>query len=532
MMSQNLTSSSNSSVPPPPQLTPTMPPVNTQLPPSLTQTNIPLPPLPTITPTISDLQQQNNSNLTATNNLLKNKLQASNNGNSGHPSLETYIKMEIEEEPKYQAVNGVVLPPCVPNESKRHRNTNQLQYLLKNVIKAVLKHHFSWPFSVPVDSVKLKLPDYHNIIPHPMDINTIKRRLENCYYWSAQEAIHDFKTMFQNCYVYNKPGEDVVFMGQTLEKVVMQKLIDMPSVEEEIPMPPIKGGKGKRSKKGGFHKGSIGGFNKGNITPSNLNNTTVSPADQTALQQKSPLPSLFQTTPTKNQQSQSASSINSNNSNNNTTLNGLLSSDQQTNGFGQKQKQQQSSIKSTNNNNNSHSTRLSVHSPNKPNNLSTPNLIQYSPQTRQSPIRPPPPQQRSSHNTASFIDNQSPIIPPKVPKNENLLTSSNSSSSKSSKKGVKRKVADTTTSFDYPTPSFESISKKMSTRRESGRTIKKPIKDLPYTANPAQQNKTKKIKLSEQMKYCNLILKELFSKKHNSYAWPFMTPYVFILFYF
>lgn len=38
-----------------------------------------------------------------------------------------------------------------------------------------------------------------------------------------------------------------------------------------------------------------------------------------------------------------------------------------------------------------------------------------------------------------------------------------------------------------------------------------------------QQSK-KRSKLNEQMKYCNGILKELFSKKHMSYAWPFYKP--------
>lgn len=40
-----------------------------------------------------------------------------------------------------------------------------------------------------------------------MDLGTIKKRLENLYYYSAKECIEDFKTMFTNCYVYNKPGE-------------------------------------------------------------------------------------------------------------------------------------------------------------------------------------------------------------------------------------------------------------------------------------------------------------------------------------
>ena len=57
-----------------------------------------------------------------------------------------------------------------------------------------------------------------------MDLGTIKKRLENNYYWSAKECIQDFNTMFTNCYVYNKPGEDVVVMAQTLEKLFLTKV--------------------------------------------------------------------------------------------------------------------------------------------------------------------------------------------------------------------------------------------------------------------------------------------------------------------
>lgn len=37
-----------------------------------------------------------------------------------------------------------------------------------------------------------------------MDMGTIKKRLENSYYWSASECMQDFNTMFTNCYIYNK----------------------------------------------------------------------------------------------------------------------------------------------------------------------------------------------------------------------------------------------------------------------------------------------------------------------------------------
>jgi len=38
------------------------------------------------------------------------------------------------------------------------RLTNQLLYIKKTVYPALWKHHFSWPFRVPVDPVKLELP--------------------------------------------------------------------------------------------------------------------------------------------------------------------------------------------------------------------------------------------------------------------------------------------------------------------------------------------------------------------------------------
>jgi bromodomain-containing protein 3 len=82
-----------------------------------------------------------------------------------------------------------------------------------------------------------------------MDLGTIKKRLESNYYYSMKECITDLNMMFTNCYVYNKPGEvktrdrgvhrepthgcivfqDVVIMAATLEKLLYEKLAEMPS---------------------------------------------------------------------------------------------------------------------------------------------------------------------------------------------------------------------------------------------------------------------------------------------------------------
>jgi len=113
------------------------------------------------------------------------------------------------------------------------RQTSQLKYIQTVVVKTLWKHSFSWPFQKPVDAEALNLPDYHKIIKHPMDLGTIKQRLEANFYSTAKQCIDDFNTMFRNCYVYNKPGEDVVIMAQTLEKLFVQKIAMMP-VEDPV----------------------------------------------------------------------------------------------------------------------------------------------------------------------------------------------------------------------------------------------------------------------------------------------------------
>jgi hypothetical protein len=121
-----------------------------------------------------------------------------------------------------------------PRIVKQGRVTNQLQYLQKVVLKALMKHPHSWPFAEPVDADKLNLPDYHTIIKHPMDLGTVKKKLEKKDYYSAKECIADFRLIFNNCYLYNRPQDDVVLMCQTVEKLFETKLKGMPPEEHEI----------------------------------------------------------------------------------------------------------------------------------------------------------------------------------------------------------------------------------------------------------------------------------------------------------
>ncbi|XP_073214326.1 bromodomain testis-specific protein [Lepidochelys kempii] len=294
-------------------------------------------------------------------------------------------------------------PPEYINPKKTGCLTNQLQYLQRVVMKAMWRHNFSWPFHQPVDAAALNLPDYYNIIKKPMDLSTIKKRLEHNYYTKATDCIEDFKTMFTNCYVYNKPGDDIVFMAQELEKVFMQKVAQMPP-EERIVI--VNKGKRKGKKQEGAQQPDSG----------------VCTTKQNQLQ-----------------------------------------------------KQLESIVK-------------------------------------QPQVMTPVPQQ--------------PALAPLSMTQSTTLMSATLPISKV-KKGVKRK-ADTTTIFTASCESSPALNEpkvaKISCRGESECSVPDSLlkKDLPDSQQPLEI--VKNVQLSEQLKHCSEILKEMFAKQHASYAWPFYKP--------
>jgi len=71
------------------------------------------------------------------------------------------------------------------------------------VVNQLWKHQQAWIFYEPVDPEKLNIPDYFDIVKHPMDLGTIKSKLNQNQYLKIQEFIHDINLMFDNCILYN-----------------------------------------------------------------------------------------------------------------------------------------------------------------------------------------------------------------------------------------------------------------------------------------------------------------------------------------
>mmetsp|Transcript_22032 Transcript_22032/g.30302 ORF Transcript_22032/g.30302 Transcript_22032/m.30302 type:complete len:216 (-) Transcript_22032:81-728(-) len=75
-----------------------------------------------------------------------------------------------------------------------------LQTLLLFVWRMIVTHVYSAPFLVPVKETEA--PAYFSIISNPMDLSTIRKRIESGEYRSPEDMVRDIHLMCDNCRVY------------------------------------------------------------------------------------------------------------------------------------------------------------------------------------------------------------------------------------------------------------------------------------------------------------------------------------------
>uniref|UniRef100_A0A7N8WN84 histone acetyltransferase n=1 Tax=Mastacembelus armatus TaxID=205130 RepID=A0A7N8WN84_9TELE len=62
----------------------------------------------------------------------------------------------------------------------------------------------SLPFRQPVDPILLGIPDYFDIVKNPIDLSTIKRKLDTGQYQEPWQYVDDVWLMFNNAWLYNR----------------------------------------------------------------------------------------------------------------------------------------------------------------------------------------------------------------------------------------------------------------------------------------------------------------------------------------
>ena len=117
---------------------------------------------------------------------------------SATPKEPAYYKIEIGEEEK--------------------KKINKIFETMENDPQAL-------DFLSPVDYVALGILDYPTIITQPMDLGTVKKKLENGEYKIFKDFMSDIILIWNNCKTYNQPGSEIVKMANHCEKKIKQ-LID------------------------------------------------------------------------------------------------------------------------------------------------------------------------------------------------------------------------------------------------------------------------------------------------------------------
>lgn len=100
---------------------------------------------------------------------------------------------------------GLQLPPA------------KLKTKCLDVLKVLQAHQHGWVFNSPVDPVELGLPDYFEVIKKPMDLGTIRKKLENGCYHSLEEFQGHVHLTFDNAMLYNPEGSVVYNMAKEMK---------------------------------------------------------------------------------------------------------------------------------------------------------------------------------------------------------------------------------------------------------------------------------------------------------------------------
>ena len=96
-----------------------------------------------------------------------------------------------------------------------NRSQRKPQSLLKcsDLLKEMMKVPSAQWFAVPVDPIKMNIPDYPSIITDPMDFGTIRDKLDSNMFETPEEFAADMRLVFRNAMTYNSSRDNIVHIA-------------------------------------------------------------------------------------------------------------------------------------------------------------------------------------------------------------------------------------------------------------------------------------------------------------------------------
>uniref|UniRef100_A0A8U7N6B2 histone acetyltransferase n=1 Tax=Corvus moneduloides TaxID=1196302 RepID=A0A8U7N6B2_CORMO len=124
----------------------------------------------------------------------------------------------VQAQPPGTPVSTSHVPVCI-------FKPEELRQALMPTLEALYRQDpESLPFRQPVDPQLLGIPDYFDIVKNPMDLSTIKRKLDTGQYQEPWQYVDDVWLMFNNAWLYNRKTSRVYKFCTKLAEVFEQEI--------------------------------------------------------------------------------------------------------------------------------------------------------------------------------------------------------------------------------------------------------------------------------------------------------------------
>ncbi|KAG7491521.1 hypothetical protein MATL_G00004320 [Megalops atlanticus] len=135
------------------------------------------------------------------------------------------MKTEPKEEEEGSGPAGASGSPSSALNKRKIFKPEELRQALMPTLEALYRQDpESLPFRQPVDPQLLGIPDYFDIVKNPMDLSTIKRKLDTGQYQEPWQYVDDIWLMFNNAWLYNRKTSRVYKYCSKLAEVFEQEI--------------------------------------------------------------------------------------------------------------------------------------------------------------------------------------------------------------------------------------------------------------------------------------------------------------------
>jgi len=142
------------------------------------------------------------------------------NSDQPPPATSPATPATMAEDSNSAATTGAASPsvpppaPTTPNRKERGKKISKDLNPCRILLEDLESHDEAWPFLLPVNTKQF--PTYRKIIKTPMDLSTIKKKLQDAQYKSREEFCADVRLIFNNCETFNEDDSPVGKAGHSM----------------------------------------------------------------------------------------------------------------------------------------------------------------------------------------------------------------------------------------------------------------------------------------------------------------------------